>query len=218
LLVLPLLSAPGYSQTDNNKNIPILSSSSFKDTLGSFHIVGELKNNSTDPLDFVKVVSTFYDDTGKIVGTDFPYANIKILRSGEKSSFALILNDAQQSDKVSTYKLSVSGDKTQALPAALKLSVGDSHVDDIGAYHIVGEVTNQGNENATFVQVSGAFYISSDAVVAADFTFTDPKDLEPEQTAPFEITVSAPTAIDISSASLNVENEQYSSIIENKTS
>lgn len=119
---------------------------------------------------------------------------------------------------MSTYKLSVSGDKTQALPAALKLSVGDSHVDDIGAYHIVGEVTNQGNENATFVQVSGAFYISSDAVVAADFTFTDPKDLEPEQTATFEITVSAPTAIDISSASLNVENEQYSSIIENKTS
>jgi hypothetical protein len=187
LLVLPLLSAPGYSQTDNNKNIPILSSSSFKDTLGSFHIVGELKNNSTDPLDFVKVVSTFYDGTGKIVGTDSPYANIKVLRPGEKSSFELILDDAQQSDKVSTYKLSVSGDKTQALPAALKLSVGGSHVDDIGAYHIVGEVTNQGNEKATFVQVSDAFYNSSDAVVAADFTFTDPKDWNQDKQLPLKL-------------------------------
>jgi hypothetical protein len=34
--------------------------------------VGELKNNSTDALDFVKVVSTFYDNIGNVVGTDLP--------------------------------------------------------------------------------------------------------------------------------------------------
>jgi hypothetical protein len=55
----------------------------------------------------------------------------------------------------------------------------------------VGEVTNQGNQKATFVKVSGAFYNSSNKVVAADFTYTDPQDLEPGQTAPFEITVNA---------------------------
>ncbi|MFL6441058.1 MAG: hypothetical protein ACJ702_03770 [Nitrososphaeraceae archaeon] len=49
------------------------------------------------------------------------------------------------------------------------------------AYHIVGEVTNQGNQKATFVKVSGSFYNSSDAVVAADFTYTDPKDLEQDR-------------------------------------
>jgi hypothetical protein len=44
-----------------------------------------------------------------------------------------------------------------ALPASLKLSIGDSHLDNIGGFHIVGEVTNQGSTKATFVKVSGAF-------------------------------------------------------------
>ncbi|MGB8032679.1 MAG: FxLYD domain-containing protein [Nitrososphaeraceae archaeon] len=135
----------------------MLSSSSFKDDLGYYHVVGEVKNNSTtDSMNYVKVVSTFYDNAGKVVGTDFTYTNVDVLGSAEKSSFEIILNDAQQSQRVSSYKLSVSGDKTQALPASLKLSVGSSHLDDIGSYHIVGEVTNQGNEKATFVKLECA--------------------------------------------------------------
>jgi hypothetical protein len=50
-------------------------------------------------------------------------------------------------------------------------------------------------------------------VVAADFTYTDPKDLEPGQTAPFEITVThATSANKITSALVNVGSTQYSSI------
>ena len=118
-----------------------------------------------------------------------------MLRPAEKSPFEIILNDAAQSQKVGSYKLSISGDKTQALPASLKLSIGDSHLDSIGNFHIVGEVTNQGSQKATFVKVSAAFYDSSNTVVAADFTYTDPQDLEPGQAAPFDIIVNTPTAI-----------------------
>ena len=126
---------------------------------------------------------------------DFTYTNVDVLNPAEKSSFEIILNDAAQSQKVSSYKLSVSGDKTQALPASLKLSVGDSHLDGIGDFHVVGEVTNQGSGKATYLKVSGAFYNSSNIVVAADFTYTDPQDLEPGQAAPFDIIVNTPTAI-----------------------
>jgi hypothetical protein len=85
------------------------------------------------------------------------------------------------------------------LYSLVKLSAGDSHLDD-GAYHIVGEVTNQGNQKATFVKVSGAFYNSSNTVVAADFTFTDPQDLESGQAGPFEIIVNTPTANEITTS------------------
>ena len=54
-------------------------------------------------------------------------------------------------------------------------------------------------------------------VLAADFTYTDPDNLEAGQSAPFEIIVNAPTANDITSASLNVDSNQYSSIIQNET-
>ncbi len=79
-------------------------------------------------------------------------------------------------------------------------------------------MTNQGNQKATFVKVSGASYNSSKAVIAAGFTYTDPKDLEPGQTGPFVITVIAPTANEITSASLNVDSNQYSSVLQNETS
>jgi hypothetical protein len=215
LLAFPLMHS-GYSQ---NNSVSVLSSSSFKDDLGYYHVVGEVRNNSTtDSTNYVKIVSTFYDSAGKVVGTDFAYTNVDVLRPTEKSSFEIILNDASQSQQVSNYKLSVSGDKTQPLPASLKLVTGDSHVDDIGTYHIVGEVTNQGDQKATFVKVSGAFYNSSNAAIAADFTFTDPQDLDPGQTAPFEILVTAPAANEITSASLNVDSNQYSAVIQNETS
>ena len=152
--------------------------------------------------------------TGKVVGTDFTYTNVDVLRPAEKSSFEIILTDLRQSQKVSSYKLSVSGDKAQPLPASLKLSIGDSHLDGIGFYHVVGEVTNEGSGKATFVKVSGTFYNSSGSAVAADFTYTDPKDIEPGQTAPFEMVVtSAATADEIAYASVNVGSDQYSSVI-----
>jgi hypothetical protein len=221
--VIALLLVPtanyGHSQTANASWISILSSSSFTDDLGDYHVVGEVKNNSPrDSMNYVKIVSTFYDNTGKVVGTDFTYTNVDVLRPAEKSSFEIILNDAVQSQEVDSYKLSASGDKTEALPAALKLSVGESRLDDAGAYHIVGEVTNQGNGKATYVKVSGSFYNSSNTVVAADFTYTDPDNLEPGQAAPFEIIVNSPTASDITAASLNVNSNQYSSVNQNETS
>jgi hypothetical protein len=78
-------------------------------------------------------------------------------------------------------------------------------------------VTNEGSGKATFVKVSGTFYNSSGSAVAADFTYTDPKDIEPGQTAPFEMVVtSAATADEIAYASVNVGSDQYLSVIQIK--
>ncbi|HJT49956.1 MAG TPA: FxLYD domain-containing protein [Nitrososphaeraceae archaeon] len=207
----------GYSQTTTTASaggISVLSSFSFRDDTGAYHIVGEVKNNSpTDSMNYVKIVATLYGNGGRVVGTDFTYSDIDVLKPAEKSPFKIILSDLGQSQKVSSYKLYASGQKTEPLPAALKLNVGDSHLDSIGFYHVVGEVTNQGNQKATYVKVSGAFYNSSNTVVAADFTYTDPKDLEPGQTAPFEIIVTHDsTASKITSALVDVGSTQYSSI------
>src|SRR5918911_5736572 len=145
LLVIPLLVEYGYSQKyTGGGGISILGSSSFTDDIGYYHVVGEVMNNfAKDSMNFVKITSTFYDDTRKVVGTDFTYSNVDVLRPQETSPFEIILTDTTQSQKVSSYKLTASGDKTEALPASLKLSLGDNHLDDIGYYHIAGEVTNQ---------------------------------------------------------------------------
>jgi hypothetical protein len=42
----------GYSQTSGS--VSMLSSSSFKDELGYYHVVGEVKNNSAGSMNYVK--------------------------------------------------------------------------------------------------------------------------------------------------------------------
>jgi hypothetical protein len=82
-------------------------------------------------MNHVEVISTLYDSAGKVVGTEFTFTNVDVLMPGGKSSFDIVLTDAQQSEKISNYKLSVSGDKTEALSPFLKLTIGDSFIDDI---------------------------------------------------------------------------------------
>ena len=56
-------------------------------------------------------------------------------------------------------------------------------------YHIVGEVQNNGQQTAKFVEISATLYDSNNKVIGTEFTFTKPSDIEPGQKAPFEITV-----------------------------
>jgi hypothetical protein len=110
----------GYSQTTTTSasagGISVISSSSFRDDTGAYHIVGEVKNNSpADSMNYVKIVSTLYDKGGKVVGTDFTYSDIDVLRPAEKSPFKIILTDLGQSQKVNSYKLYASGQKRASI-------------------------------------------------------------------------------------------------------
>jgi hypothetical protein len=66
LLALPssMVLKYGYSQTGAGASgISVLSSSSFTDDIGAYHIVGEVKNISpADSMKYVKIVATFYDN------------------------------------------------------------------------------------------------------------------------------------------------------------
>jgi hypothetical protein len=79
---------------DNLDALQILSHNSFTDSIGYFHVVGEVKNNSPTTTIFVKIVGTFYDTNNQVIGTQFTFANPSFIRSGEKASFELILISA----------------------------------------------------------------------------------------------------------------------------
>ena len=99
----------GYSQTitptpASANPISVVSSSSFRDDTGAYHIVGEVKNNSPiDSMKYVKIVATLYDKTGKAFGTDFTGADVDVLRPAEKSPCKIILTDIRQSQEVRSY-------------------------------------------------------------------------------------------------------------------
>ena len=71
-------------------------------------------------------------------------------------------------------------------PSALYLYMGQSSIDSLGTYHLLGEVTNLGNTPTSFVDVYAIFFDVNDKVVDVEHTYMTPSDLQPSQKAPFD--------------------------------
>jgi hypothetical protein len=174
------------SDTANTRDVNLISSSSYVDSIGSLHVVGELQNTSPDPREFVEIVATLRDPSGNILDSGFTYS--EVLRPGEKSPFDTIFSNEQQVQKTQRYEISsITSEISQEKSANLKLNFGDSYYDSINYAHIVGEVTNNGPGVSKFTEVSGTFYDDQNKTVATGYTYTDPPDLQPGQSTSFDI-------------------------------
>jgi hypothetical protein len=71
----------------------------------------------------------------------------------------------------------------------LQMTYPTINQDSIGAVHFLGEVMNKGNELARFVEIIATFYDSANRVIGTDNTFTNPNNIYPGQSAPFELIV-----------------------------
>ncbi len=92
--------------TSKKAKIDILSHS-VKKVYGNTSIVGEVQNNGSSSVSFVKVTATFYDTNGKVVDTSFTYAGDTAntpLSPGKKSPFEIGLIG---NTPFNTYKLDV---------------------------------------------------------------------------------------------------------------
>lgn len=206
--------APQNTQgVTNIRDINLLSSSSYVDSIGTLHVVGELQNTSPEPREFVEIVATLRDPSGNILDSSFTYSDVEVLRPGEKSPFDVIFSNEQQVQKTQRYEISsITSDITQEKPANLKLNVGDTFY-AINSAHVVGEVTNNGPGVSKFTEVSGTFYDDQNKTVATGFTYTYPSDLAPGQSAPFDMIISDDTSANIASGSLNVQSSEYAMIL-----
>jgi hypothetical protein len=74
-------------------------------------IDGEIQNNGTESLDFVRVTATFYDATNSILGSDFAYTEPSTLEPGQSAPFKLSagFGDSLPVDEIISIKLHISG-------------------------------------------------------------------------------------------------------------
>ena len=93
----------------NKSSITILSHYSYVDSVGYFHVVGEVENNTPNTAKFVQITGTFYDINNAVVGTQITYTNPSNISSGAKAPFDLVLvSTSVPSSLVNHYKLSAS--------------------------------------------------------------------------------------------------------------
>jgi len=167
--------------------VTILSYSGYVDSLGWYTIVGEVQNNGDMHLKYIRITATFYDSVNNVVGVGTGYVKLGVLLHGRKSPFEIRLTDADQSAKVDHYSLTTSYDISECgKPEGLEILSSSSCVDTFGWMHVSGEIKNIGACATMCVKVIATFYDSAGRVVDCDSTYSEPHDLEVNQTGSFD--------------------------------
>jgi hypothetical protein len=180
--------------------------------------VGEVLNNFTYPIELVRITASVYDKNGVIAATGDYYANDYQIKPASRSGFHIFLDEKLPSN--SKYTLTVSFEKSEDdKPAALLLSV-DTNSEGPRSFKVLGEVINQGQDDANSVKVSGIFYDKDHKVVDVDYTYTKPDIISPNKKAPFELSFYTDNSKKIKSVAINAQSDEYSLITntnQNKT-
>jgi hypothetical protein len=167
----------------------LVSSSSYLDSVGYEHVVGEVKNVSAGNIEFIKINLDELDSSGTLLGTDFTYAQLDKMKSNEKSPFDVLFEPPMGYDH---YRISsVTADATSSgVNHNFTVQQTNDYVDSAGYRHLVGTATNNNTTTAQFVQIIATMYDASGIVRDTDFTYVNTDDnssLAPGQTASWEI-------------------------------
>lgn len=167
--------------------------SSYKDTAGYLHVVGEVENTGNMSVRYVQIMGTFYDNQSNIILQDNTFAMLEILPPGTRSPFDLFLVSSSPDiiSRIDHYELDIDFTETnQTLTRTLVLLSNYSYISNITGYlYIVGEIQNNGTETSTFTQAFATCYDINRTVVAIGSAFTNPYGIEYGQKAPFQILI-----------------------------
>jgi hypothetical protein len=153
----------------------------------SYYVIGEVLNNTGGTVEFVKVSVALRNDQGNVVDSDYSYSMITSLSPDMKSPFQVIFIDPPTN--YSHYTLTVTWSDGGEGPAVLEVLNQTSRFDSLDAFRVSGEVRNQTEHQATFVQAVVTMYGHTGNVIGVDYSFTDPYDLAPGGTATFDVGV-----------------------------
>jgi hypothetical protein len=183
LMALVAIASVPLVASNAESGVVVLSDSSYTDTSGYFHVVGEVQNNLNANVRFVKISVIFYDEDGEIIGTDYTYTMLDFLRPNQKSPFDL--SSYLEQIKPASYDLSVTW--KEAPFEGLEIVSHTSSIDSSGYHKIVGIIKNNGEEEAEYVKVVCTYYDLTGTVIGAEYTYARPRDIEVNETSTFTI-------------------------------
>lgn len=95
--------------------LEILSHSSYIDSIGYMHIVGEVENIATGKATYVKVIATCYDEADKVVDVSFTFSNPSDIEAGQKAPFEILIM-SEKVETVASYELTAESMQYSEIP------------------------------------------------------------------------------------------------------
>jgi hypothetical protein len=148
-------------------------------------IVGEVLNNTSDSLTWVKVTVNFYEASGHLAGTGHTYMWPLDLPAWEKGCFSISMevppNWSYYQFEAPTYNLSGTSSGLTIFNDSGLYNYAN------GDYDIIGRVRNDGNQRSTSVRVGGTLYNVSGVPVGCNYAYVNSTPLDPGQISSFAI-------------------------------
>jgi hypothetical protein len=163
--------------------VSVLSNSTYYSGYGLLLTVGEVQNNTTGNVKWIKVVITYYDASGRVTDADYAYVLPNVLGPGQKGAFRAYADNRPYSNYVFTVEYQLTGDP----PATNVPVLSSSTWSEDSWLHTVGEVQNNTSSNIQSVKVIATFYDSLGQVTNVDWNYAMLWVLGSGQKAPFKI-------------------------------
>ena len=180
----PAPTATTAPRPPTTNTIPVLSSSDNSWSGDTRELVGEVQNNTSRNAERVNIVATFYDSTGRVVATANTYADVDIMRPGQRSPFRTFY-DLSSVPARHSIQVQWQGTDKQPIDNIPILSSGNrSHT--ATTQRVFGEVRNDSGVALRNVSVLITGFSASGQVVAVQDTYGDIDNLSPGAVTPFE--------------------------------
>jgi hypothetical protein len=173
------------------------------DTIDWLHILGEVYNNTADPVSRIEIPVNILDAGGQIVHSDFTFAWLDNLPAGEKTCFEVLM---QRPEGGETYEFEEPQYwDGRALPNLTVLNPSGSVI-DFGWFQILGQVRNDHGSVVADVMTVGTLYNATGHVVGCDFAYLD-SDPPPGGTGNLEMLFVGRDYSDVTSYRIQVDGE-----------
>ncbi len=171
--------------------IEFASLNAWVDRNGGFVIVGQVVNNASQAVEFVRINAQLYDAGGGLLIEQDDFVSSDRLLPGEYAPFSIVFSDGLPPETV-RYDLEASAryadfaEDTFYGPENFALN-SQAEFEESGLLVISGQVRNEGNLTASLVKVIVTIFDDQQRVVATDTTLVDVQKLAPGEVSTFRV-------------------------------
>ena len=210
LLLLPLLliSPIAYGE------VSIENDQKYVDTDGLLHIVGEIENNTSMPLNQIKISVLLIDDNGNEVKSVEGETVSNVVMPETKGAFDILIKNVK-GENISNYQLNLDYNLTEPKNQVIEISNTVLTKDINNNTVITGVLENKGDITANMIRIIATLYDRDGNVVTVSESYTKPDFLRAGDNSnfiiPFHEKSQSIQAVDYS---ITAESDEYVTVPE----